>query len=150
MTNAYIFKLTGGVLLSRILRWSTIGAGKFHFRVRNGIGWEPSAITTGNYNIMKKKLIFNYEFSFFFYNNLMFNFNIKKASIFIVISFFFISFFIFNLNDFFTLNSIIENNNLLLEYVEKNKYFAIFLLYSILFVLDFAFYLIQQACLFYL
>ncbi len=36
----------GGDLLFRALRQSTIGAGAFHFRVRDGIGWGDTAITT--------------------------------------------------------------------------------------------------------
>src|SRR5690606_10002843 len=36
----------GSDLLSRVLRQSTIGAGAFHGRVRNGIGCSRSAITT--------------------------------------------------------------------------------------------------------
>ena len=35
-----------GVLLSHGLHRSTIGAGGLNYRVRNGIGWTPSAITT--------------------------------------------------------------------------------------------------------
>jgi hypothetical protein len=30
---------------------STIGAGGLNFRVRDGIGWNPSALTTGNLSI---------------------------------------------------------------------------------------------------
>ena len=36
----------GGDLLFRALRQSTIGADAFHFRVRDGIGWDDAAITT--------------------------------------------------------------------------------------------------------
>ena len=36
----------GSVLLSRVLRRSTIGAGAFHGRVRNGNGWGHHAMTT--------------------------------------------------------------------------------------------------------
>ena len=36
----------GSDLLSRVLRRSTIGAGAFHGRVRNGIGYGPLARTT--------------------------------------------------------------------------------------------------------
>ena len=57
-------KKTGSDLLSHVLRRSTIGAGKFHDRVRNGIGWEPPAITTGNINVNKIIRKFN---EFFFY-----------------------------------------------------------------------------------
>lgn len=38
----------GGGLLSRVLRRSTIGAGGFHDRVRNGIGWGTPAWATGS------------------------------------------------------------------------------------------------------
>ena len=38
----------GDDLLSRALRQSTIGATGFHGRVRNGIGWDTCAITTGS------------------------------------------------------------------------------------------------------
>ena len=40
------FGRPGSDLLSRVLRRSTIGAGAFHGRVRNGIGCSRSAITT--------------------------------------------------------------------------------------------------------
>ena len=40
------FSRPGSDLLSRALRQSTIGAGAFHGRVRNGIGCSRSAITT--------------------------------------------------------------------------------------------------------
>ena len=40
------FYRPGSDLLSRVLRRSTIGAGAFHGRVRNGIGCSRSAITT--------------------------------------------------------------------------------------------------------
>ena len=40
------FSRPGSDLLSRVLRRSTIGAGAFHGRVRNGIGCSRSAITT--------------------------------------------------------------------------------------------------------
>src|SRR5690349_18667545 len=36
----------GGDLLSRALRHSTMGAGGFHGRVRDGIGWGTPAMTT--------------------------------------------------------------------------------------------------------
>ena len=38
--------IPGNDLLSRVLRRSTIGAGAFHDRVRNGIGCSHSAIIT--------------------------------------------------------------------------------------------------------
>ena len=41
-----VFYRPGSDLLSRALRQSTIGAGAFHGRVRNGIGCSSSAITT--------------------------------------------------------------------------------------------------------
>lgn len=40
------FSRPGSDLLSRVLRRSTISAGAFHGRVRNGIGCSRSAITT--------------------------------------------------------------------------------------------------------
>ena len=39
---------TGGDRLSRVLRQSIIGAKGFNGRVRNGIGWDTFAITTGS------------------------------------------------------------------------------------------------------
>ena len=39
---------TGGDRLSRVLRQSTIGDKRFNVRVRNGIGWDTLAITTGS------------------------------------------------------------------------------------------------------
>ena len=36
----------GDDLLSRVLRRSTIGAGAFHGRVRDGIGWVTDAMVT--------------------------------------------------------------------------------------------------------
>ena len=65
----------------------------------------------------------------------MLNFSLKKIILFLILACIFISFFLFNINDFFTLDAIIKNNNLLLEYVQKNKYFSIFLLYSIFLIL---------------
>ena len=38
----------GNVLLFRVLRQSTIGAERLDFRVRNGIGYNPFAIITGD------------------------------------------------------------------------------------------------------
>ena len=50
--NGYLliikFLNAGNVLLSRALRQSTIGAEGLDFRVRNGIGYNPFAIITGN------------------------------------------------------------------------------------------------------
>ncbi len=43
----FAFIMPGGALLSRVLRQSTIGAGAFHGRVRDGIGWGRPAIATG-------------------------------------------------------------------------------------------------------
>jgi hypothetical protein len=40
------FGRPGSDLLSRVLRRSTIGAGAFHGRVRNGIGCSHPAVTT--------------------------------------------------------------------------------------------------------
>lgn len=39
---------TGDDRLSRVLRQSTIGAKGFNGRVRNGIGWDTFAMTTGS------------------------------------------------------------------------------------------------------
>ena len=41
-----VFCVPGGDLLFRALRQSTIGAAAFHGRVRDGIGWDDSAMTT--------------------------------------------------------------------------------------------------------
>ena len=65
----------------------------------------------------------------------MLNFSLKKTILSLIIGFIFISFFLFDINEFFTLDAIIKNNNLLLEYVQKNKYFSILLLYSIFLIL---------------
>jgi hypothetical protein len=43
---SYPFCRSGNDLLSRVLRRSTIGAGAFHGRVRNGIGCSHPAIVT--------------------------------------------------------------------------------------------------------
>ena len=43
-----MFRRSGSDLLSRALRQSTIGAKGFNSRVRNGIGWDTFAITTGS------------------------------------------------------------------------------------------------------
>ena len=40
----------GGDLLSRVLGRSTMGAGVFHGRVRDGIGWEDPAMATRSSN----------------------------------------------------------------------------------------------------
>ena len=40
------FRGPGGDRLSRALRHSIIGAGGFHVRVRDGIGWGPAAMAT--------------------------------------------------------------------------------------------------------
>ena len=42
----FVLGRPGSDLLSRVLRRSTIGAGVFHGRVRNGIGCSHPAITT--------------------------------------------------------------------------------------------------------
>ena len=47
----------GSDLLSRVLRRSTIGAGAFHGRVRNGIGCSRSAITTRSAKNTNEKLL---------------------------------------------------------------------------------------------
>ena len=41
-----MFGRPGGDRLSRVLRRSTMGAGGFNGRVRNGIGWNSPAMTT--------------------------------------------------------------------------------------------------------
>ena len=46
MSDERAFSRPGSDLLSRVLRRSTISAGAFHGRVRNGIGCSRSAITT--------------------------------------------------------------------------------------------------------
>ena len=54
-----------GVLLSHGLRRSTIGAGGLNFRVRNGIGCTPSAITTEHIRRLSadgKYAVFNMRF----------------------------------------------------------------------------------------
>ena len=65
----------------------------------------------------------------------MLNFSLKKTILSLIIGFIIIYFFLFDINEFFTLDAIIKNNNLLLEYVQKNKYFSILLLYSIFLIL---------------
>ena len=52
----HAFCRPGSDLLSRVLRRSTIGAGAFHGRVRNGIGCSRSAITTRSAKGMFEKL----------------------------------------------------------------------------------------------
>ena len=47
----------GSDLLSRVLRRSTIGAGAFHGRVRNGIGCSRSAITTRSAKCMYREAV---------------------------------------------------------------------------------------------
>ena len=53
-----VFGRPGSDLLSRVLRRSTISAGAFHGRVRNGIGCSRSAITTRSAKHIKEKLSF--------------------------------------------------------------------------------------------
>ncbi len=58
----------GSDLLSRVLRQSTIGAGAFHGRVRNGIGCSRSAITTRsakNTNKNEKLIVFRADIELF-------------------------------------------------------------------------------------
>ena len=61
----FIADVPGNVLLSHVLRQSTIGAERLDFRVRNGIGYYPFAIITrhGFYTNLKKviKIIMNEE-----------------------------------------------------------------------------------------
>ena len=45
-----VIRRTGSYRLSRVLRQSTIGDKRFNGRVRNGIGWDTLAITTGSSN----------------------------------------------------------------------------------------------------
>ena len=47
---------TGGDLLFRGLSRSTIGAKKFHVRVRNGIGWDLLAIATRSFMFLRSCL----------------------------------------------------------------------------------------------
>ena len=50
--------MSGSYLLShRGCPLSTIGVGRLNFRVRDGNGWDPSAITTGLYSIVKLKVL---------------------------------------------------------------------------------------------
>src|SRR4249920_1034195 len=42
---AFFFKAPGSDLLSHGLSHTTIGAGAFHFRVRDGIGWDHAAVS---------------------------------------------------------------------------------------------------------
>ena len=54
-----VFCRPGSDLLSRVLRQSTIGAGAFHGRVRNGTGCSHPAITTRSAkNNEYEKLVF--------------------------------------------------------------------------------------------
>jgi hypothetical protein len=53
-----VFCRPGGDLLSRVLRRSTISAGAFHGRVRNGIGCSRSAITTRSAKHIKIEKLF--------------------------------------------------------------------------------------------
>jgi hypothetical protein len=54
-----VFCRPGSDLLSRVLRRSTIGAGAFHGRVRNGTGCSHPAITTRSAkNNKNEKLVF--------------------------------------------------------------------------------------------
>jgi hypothetical protein len=54
------FGRPGSDLLSRVLRRSTIGAGAFHGRVRNGIGCSHPAVTTrsAKRNVHEKLVLF--------------------------------------------------------------------------------------------
>ena len=49
----------GGDRLSRVLRQSIIGAKGFNGRVRNGIGWDTFAITTGSSIFYVKLILIN-------------------------------------------------------------------------------------------
>ena len=55
----------------------------------------------------------------------MLNFSLKKTILSLIIGFIFISFFLFDIIEFFTLDAIIKNNNLLLEYVQKDSQDAV-------------------------
>ena len=56
-----LFISSGSDLLSRVLRQSTISATGFNDRVRNGIGWDTCAITTGtNKQTSFKDLIYKH------------------------------------------------------------------------------------------
>ena len=43
--TAFFFEAPGSDLLSHGLSHTTIGAGAFHFRVRDGIGWDHAAVS---------------------------------------------------------------------------------------------------------
>ena len=45
MGAAFFFKAPGSDLLSHGLSHTTIGAGAFHCRVRDGIGWDHAAVS---------------------------------------------------------------------------------------------------------
>ena len=62
------FGRPGSDLLSRVLRRSTIGAGAFHGRVRNGIGCSHPAVTTRSAKRnVHEKLVFFVCFDLIFY-----------------------------------------------------------------------------------
>ena len=54
-----VIKRTGSYRLSRVLRQSTIGDERFNVRVRNGIGWDTLAITTGSSDYYIKELSYD-------------------------------------------------------------------------------------------
>ena len=54
--NFYKKVMPGNVLLFHILRQSTIGAGRLDYRVRDGIGYNTSAIITRQEALYKIKI----------------------------------------------------------------------------------------------
>jgi hypothetical protein len=56
----YVFGRTGSDLLFQVLRLSTIGAGEFYGRVRDGIGYRPPAKTTSPAKDVMKQTVFLY------------------------------------------------------------------------------------------
>ena len=64
----------------------------------------------------------------------MFDSSMKKALIFLF-SLFFLSFFIFDINDFFTIEAFVKNNILILNYVQENQFTTIIFLYLIFLIL---------------
>ena len=52
-------KKPGDDLLSHGLNRSTIGAGGLNFRVRNGNGWDPSAVVTRQFDTFSHRLRFS-------------------------------------------------------------------------------------------
>jgi hypothetical protein len=57
----YVFGRTGSDLLFQVLRLSTIGAGEFYGRVRDGIGYRPPAKTTSPAKDVLKQTVFHFQ-----------------------------------------------------------------------------------------